>query len=274
MNQAEFDRARERAARFRHSSFAYIEHRDVERFALLADRADLFALHGENAEHGLHQICWAADGPEPLIRAAAGLGVPTLAAFVPPGWTESLTQAGFAEYAVYMDYWKRGLGDIPPCADAVLLAPGEYAAASDVTMACRLQSRGFHGETPEWIARWVGGMESAGVDSRDHAGLVRREGGELIAVAFVAIYGHGSPDGAVLWLREIAVHPAHQGRGVGRALLSQALRYGRERGAARAFLLADRLNDRGDRLYRSLGFVPKTEDCQIDMLYEAKEKSH
>lgn len=98
--------------------------------------------------------------------------------------------------------------------------------------------------------------------------LACREGDEIAGVACVALYGDESAKGPVLWLRELAVTPARQGRGYGKALVLSALGYARARGARRAFLMADERNAGAISLYRAAGFLPGADEAQIDMIYE------
>jgi ribosomal-protein-alanine N-acetyltransferase len=55
---------------------------------------------------------------------------------------------------------------------------------------------------------------------------------------------------------DVAVDPAARGRGIGRALLADALRGLRERGARRAYLEVRESNTVALGLYQSLGFRP------------------
>ena len=59
----------------------------------------------------------------------------------------------------------------------------------------------------------------------------------------------------VLAVNGIAVDPARQGRGVGRALIDAAIAEARRRGARRLTLRVFSPNDRARRLYESAGFV-------------------
>ena len=55
-------------------------------------------------------------------------------------------------------------------------------------------------------------------------------------------------------LLEIAVQPAMQGRGYGKALLAQAIELGRRNGAVRMFLEVRESNARARKMYTSFGF--------------------
>jgi RimJ/RimL family protein N-acetyltransferase len=59
----------------------------------------------------------------------------------------------------------------------------------------------------------------------------------------------------VLTVNGIAVDPARQGRGVGRALIEAAIAEARRRGARRLTLRVFSPNERARRLYESAGFV-------------------
>ena len=63
-----------------------------------------------------------------------------------------------------------------------------------------------------------------------------------------------------LWINEVGVAPGAQGRGVGKALLAEVLRTGREAGCAEAWVLTDRANAAAMHLYASLGGVPDPGD--------------
>jgi ribosomal-protein-alanine N-acetyltransferase len=56
-------------------------------------------------------------------------------------------------------------------------------------------------------------------------------------------------------VQNLAVHPGHRRKGLGRMLLRKALEEGRDRGATAALLEVRRSNDAAQRLYRSLGFT-------------------
>jgi len=61
--------------------------------------------------------------------------------------------------------------------------------------------------------------------------------------------------GHVLCINGIAVDPARQGRGIGRALIDAAVAEARRRGARRLTLRVFSPNERARRLYESAGFV-------------------
>ena len=57
------------------------------------------------------------------------------------------------------------------------------------------------------------------------------------------------------WLPDMIVSEAHRGRGIGRALLSDALAHAGDRGAAQVSLESGPARTAAHALYRSMGFV-------------------
>lgn len=64
------------------------------------------------------------------------------------------------------------------------------------------------------------------------------------------------------WVRNVAVHPAHQGRGVGRALLQQAEQLALDGGYLATRLFTHELMSENRELYSRIGYV---EDGQRDV---------
>ncbi len=78
-----------------------------------------------------------------------------------------------------------------------------------------------------------------------------RVAGRGLALLGYAIAGRG---GNVGYLQRLAVHPAARGRGLGRALVVDALVWLRRRGATRAMVNTQRTNENARALYRACGF--------------------
>lgn len=271
MDRETFDIIKTKAAGFAFSSFEYLEYEHAASYQVVADMSGLILISGRNEAERCEEACWAANDARTLIEAALQCGRPLLVRFVPEEWKPALIKQGFTEYAIFRDYRIDSLKDQgPPSPDCTPLEEPEYEQAAAVTAACRMQSRGFHGETPEWIANWMNGNDpgAGACRSRDCTILARRQGAKPVGIVCIAIYGDDSPKGPIVWIREIAVAPEYQGRGYGKALLQSALAYGAERGAKRAFLAADDLNEGAIALYRSAGFEPDMSEAQIDMICE------
>jgi ribosomal protein S18 acetylase RimI-like enzyme len=88
-------------------------------------------------------------------------------------------------------------------------------------------------------------------DARHHI-AVGIDAGLVVGFASAVHYIH--PDKPPeLWINEVAVAPKHQGRGLGKELLSTLFEAGRQAGCAEAWVLTDRANIPAMRLYSSLG---------------------
>ncbi len=76
-----------------------------------------------------------------------------------------------------------------------------------------------------------------------------RDGVALVGAAMVGEDGHRG------WLSYVGVAPAHQRRGVGRALVEVAQSWLGARGVAKALLMVRRENDAARGFYAALGFA-------------------
>ena len=96
-------------------------------------------------------------------------------------------------------------------------------------------------------------------DPRHHLTVAIEDG---VVVGFISSVHYLHPDKPApeLWINEVGVAPGAQGRGIGKALLAEVLRMGREAGCTEAWVLADRSNAPAMHLYASLGGVPDPGD--------------
>ncbi|MEU6314475.1 GNAT family N-acetyltransferase [Streptomyces sp. NPDC047014] len=91
------------------------------------------------------------------------------------------------------------------------------------------------------------------------------EGEEGDSVTFVAVAGDGGIAGFAavsyavwnqrLTIEDIEVAPEHRGRGIGRALMGQAVEFARERGAGHLWLEVTNVNAPAIHAYRRMGFT-------------------
>ena len=266
-----FDALRKRALEWEHSSFEYLEYESVASFEPLDDEDGLILLSGVKPEAGIHELHWAANMPEALIEAAKSGGEETLVSFVPADWKARFLEAGFSEFGILREYW---IHDLQGTRDAKTtcrpILPDECAEAARITQECRYQSREFFGETLESTQAWLSGEDpnADAAELRHPAILACFDDGKMAGVAFTGVYGYDGKRGPVVWVRELAVSPAFQGRGYGRALMESVLQYGIDHGAKNAFLMADDCNSGAVALYRSVGFEPNEDDAQIDLVYQ------
>lgn len=262
-----FDELRDRAEEFQYTSMRYTDYTEVAEFELIRNDEKLILLSGYNSKMLWIEYHFAASSVDELLNAINRTGKIHIS-FVPREWLDRFQQQGFEVYAVFNDYNNPDLSNVEIGVEPELLTEAECEAASLVTQACKGQSRGFHGETTEWVRSWIRGEEPSATDtgSENCVAVIHREKNEIVGVLFTSTYNHQSPKGPIVWIREVAVHPSYQRHGIARKLIQQALSYGKAHGATRAFLAADECNEHAIRLYERLGFVGNKEEAQIDMI--------
>lgn len=129
----------------------------------------------------------------------------------------------------------------------------ESERVSQLSKRCAGQSRGFYGEDAARFSKWL--------DDGNQIILIRDQG-QIAGFCCVAVYAEGT----TLWLREIAVEPASQGRGYARRLVEQAISYGIAMGAVKGFLAVDTSNLRAISIYEKYGFAKSNETGELQMV--------
>lgn len=164
------------------------------------------------------------------------LGVPSvLSPPLPPQRCGTWIRAGFA---TYLDLALLRLDLEHP-----LPAPShDIGVSDDIAAAAAVDAAAFD----DFWAFDRGGLEDALASSRSS---------EMLAVgspmAGFAIVGYNR---SLSYLHRVAVHPAHQGVGLGTALVTEAASRARRRGARVMFLNTQQDNDTSLRVYTALGF--------------------
>jgi ribosomal protein S18 acetylase RimI-like enzyme len=136
-----------------------------------------------------------------------------------------------------------------PNAIARPIEPGDAEALSELFAA--LEGTPFHPHplTAEEARRLVA------YEGRDAYGILA-EGEELVAYGIL----RGWDDGFSVPSLGVAVHPQHQGRGYGRAMMRWLEEQARHRGAQRIRLRVHADNLAARRLYESLGYAEAGEE--------------
>jgi ribosomal protein S18 acetylase RimI-like enzyme len=257
MTEKRFHEIMNTAKSYTYSSLEHVDYEDCVDADVLCEQDGLILLK-EKASPLLH---FAANDFRAVIEKAAALPGALRIHFVPQEYNAALKDMGFTDWAEYNDFWNEDIvstaADCTVAGEADYLKKAECEEASAVFQKCVLQSRGFEGETPQWFESWLDENEV----------IVAHSQSELIGACCVAIINSGT----TLWIRVIAVDPAHQGRGVGKKLMKQAIRYGVAHGATRGFLAADQLNKNAIGLYESLGFAARDDEGELQMVREVPQ---
>ena len=267
MSEKDFEAMQESLEKYPFTSLTYTDYEDVDSYEIISITEQLILLCGYNDTAKEFEYCWAAKSAEDVIDKIEK--EKCFITFIPKEWTNTFEKAGFSIRNIWHDYFKKNLEDVQnEVENAVRLRDEECLEASEVTLSCRNQSRGFTGETEKFLCEWLSNCEEG--DHNKTIFVEKNELGRIVGLVCTTTYAHDSEKGAIAWIREVCVRPEYQNKGIARKLIMQALSYGKAKGAKRAFLAADEMNDNAIHLYKSIGFEPSLEDGQIDMIRETR----
>lgn len=270
MRKTDFERIQSKQNSYNYHSLEYIDYSDIPEYQIILDNENTVLLLGYNNEAKSYEYHWAANHPVELLEAMDHK-LPCLITFIPDEWIEEFKNSGYLVRNAWHDYFVDSLEHFTEIEGAESLREEESEEASSVTLACRGQSRGFTGQTTEWVREWIDNsekvVEETGIRNKEIF-IERNDKGEIVGIVCTGTYGHESEKGAVAWIREVAVKPEFQRKGIARKLINQALAYCKEQGATRAFLAADECNTHAIHLYESIGFRAADGKSQIDMIRE------
>lgn len=245
--------------KYKYTSLEYIDEEDIKDAKVIYQDETSILLYKELDE--TIQLFWAADSKERFMTGLNSLeilieenkisGKKVHIKFIPEEFISFLEKKGFRVIAEFVDFWNRDIEvisiDEHDTSNIRRLKEDEYSIAGQVTRNCIGYSRGFTGEDDEWIKEWN--------ESSNSCIFAAEMEGKIAGICCVNLYGFESDKGIVLWIREVAVDPQYQGKGIGRLLLTYAIKWGKQNGAKRSFLACDVENHRGINLYESLGYV-------------------
>ena len=268
MNESKFLALKRKASTFTYTSLNYTSFESVCEYEILHDDSNIVLLYGYDEESKYFQYLWACNNVDVLIDAISTKKDDVMIQFIPDSWVSYLENVGFELYAIWNDYINSDITNVNYSGKPEFLTETDCLNAAMLTQSCRGQSRGFSGQTEEWMKEWLNGTEPSAADcgSTDFAVIIHREHGKIVGVICTAIYAHESTKGPICWIREIAVAKEFQNRGIAQKLINEALAYGKENGATRAFLMADECNENAIHLYNKLGFTSDKSESQIDMI--------
>ncbi|MCL2171545.1 MAG: GNAT family N-acetyltransferase [Defluviitaleaceae bacterium] len=254
LNEEFFNDVHKKAKGLKYNSMNYVCFDDCKNADVVCNDDDLVLLKDMGETPAM--IYFAADDFGRVIEHLRDMPGELRLHFVPKEYVWQLAELGFVEWGEYVDFWNRDLvnaaSQIDNADSPEYLGIGECEEASMVSQKCKLQSRGFEGETPEWFADWL----------KENKVIIVRKNTMIAGFCCVSIYGEGT----TLWIRKIAIDPVCQGLGLGKILMEQAIKYGVKNGAARGFLSADILNKNAIGLYNKYGFNTEGADSELQMI--------
>lgn len=88
-------------------------------------------------------------------------------------------------------------------------------------------------------------------DPRHHIVVALVEG---VVIGFASAVHYIHPDKPPeLWINEVGVAASHQGKGIGKAIMNEMLKLGKQLGCVNAWVLTDKNNTAANGLYKSVG---------------------
>lgn len=253
INEDQYNNIQEKASLLKYTSLTYLDYDDCNNSDILFDGQDLVVLLDQSKSPA--QIHFAANDFEQVLSLLSQLDRDLQINFVPHEYKEKLGSIGFISWAEFIDYFNYNLAETTSknkdYNDIVFLCQNECELVSSVSKSCANQSRGFTGETSEWFSDWI----------KENDVIIVCQDNIIVGFCCVSIYNEGT----TLWVREIAVAPVFQGNGLGKKLMEQAICYGVNKGAVKAFLAADVLNQNAIELYTKYGFQAKDKTGELQM---------
>lgn len=238
----------------KYSSLSYVDYDDVNTSEVICYDKSLLLLHKKSND--LSEIHYATDDLKELLTRIKVNNLNGLIKFVP---IDAIDQFEFCDFKIHCAYQDFHLKDLERATkifknecEIKFATFDEAKEISDISKACSGLSRGFFGETEAWVKDWL----------TENDIIVIYMNGTLIGFCCVSIYAEGT----TLWIREIAVHPDFQGKGIGKELLGMSLQYGLSKGAKKSFLAVDVENKTAIQLYEYFGFEAKANEIEVQMI--------
>ena len=254
LRETEFEEIYDKLQNYKYTSLQYTDYEDCKDAVILCNTDQLILLQDKSKEPTM--LYFAATDFIMLIDKLKGISERLRIHFVPREFAADLEKIGFVEWAEFADYFNLNLTDTALIFQNVekpeFLTQEECKEASLTSKKCALQSRGFEGETEGWFLDWI----------TENKVIIHRENNSIVGFCCVSIYNEGT----TLWVREVAVDPAYQGKGIGKMLMEQAIVYGAQNGAVKGFLMADILNKNAIGLYEKYGFAAKDTSGELQMI--------
>lgn len=253
---------------YKYTSFKYLDYDDIKDYEVVLDKPDILLIYGFNTTAQISEIIFACNNIDVFLNYMT-LYPNTLVKFIPESWHQKLKQLNYSDYAMMRDHWLSDLSSFNYDDSNIITAtPKDAQEISDITRENAGISRAFYGDSKAFVETWIDGTNPSltGMNARHNKVYLYLRDQKILGVALTCIYADDHPKGAVLWLREIAVRKTYHNQGIGRKLIMYALSDAKNQQAKRSFLMTDDLNIHAKHLYESIGFVPKTDEAQIDMI--------
>lgn len=246
--------------KFLYHTFLYVDYDAVNDYDIVLNQNDIILVKGIHHFQKCPHILFFVNDMNVLIQSL-NLYPNTLIEFVPKAWVEPLVEAGFIVEAVFRDYWMKDLSRVKTDYNLASATIHDTTEITNLTQSRKGASRAFQGEEERFVNNWISNHIEE-VD--DTTVFIQKNENNIVGAIFVGLYN--TPEKRTLWVRELVVDKSFEGKGIGKTLLQTGLSYGYLKGAVRAFLIADDLNNNALHLYQKIGFEPDLSSEQINMM--------
>jgi len=236
----------ERAKIYKYSSLTYIDASDLQNSKVLHNNDNLILLHDESKSPAM--LYFATNDFNLVVAEVAKIEKSFKIGFVPREFVPALENLNLTKWCEYADFFNN---DLPKISIANPAQP-EFATPEECPIVAEISKQVNHNEPIEELQKW----------QTENKIILQREGTNIVGFCCVAIYNEGT----TLWVQEIAIAPAYQGKGHGTILLEQAINYGIQNGAVKGFLHVDVHNKKAISLYKKYGFVGEYSNTEIQMV--------
>lgn len=238
----------------KYSSLNYIDYEDVQTAEVICYDESLLLLYMRS--ENFNEIHYATNDLEELLKWIKAKNLIGLVKFIPFDKIAQFELNDFKIHCAFQDFLLKDLKQVSKLLEnefeIQFATVNEAKSISEISQKCAGLSRGFFGETEEWIKDWIS----------ENKIIVKYNDCEMVGFCCVSIYAEGS----TLWIRELAVHPDFQGKGFGKDLLEMSLKYGIQNGAQKSFLAVDIENKRAIQLYKYFGYEAKENEIEVQMV--------
>lgn len=161
MNKEEFLCIKNQSAQFRFTSLLFTDYEEVVYYKIIQNNQHIIVIYGFNSENKKYEFHWACNMSQTLLMYLEKRNDNEYITFVPKEWVEDFKLEGFVTYAIWNDYFASDLELYANYLEPILVNETNCREASEVTLSCFEQSRGFTGQSKEWIKQWINNLEPA-----------------------------------------------------------------------------------------------------------------
>jgi hypothetical protein len=140
---------------FEFTSLTYTEYEEIADYKVVTMNPNVIIIYGFNVESKKYEFHWACNNQQDLLNGLDKRNDNELVTFVPKAWVKDLEMDGFHINAVWNDYFAIDLAKYAIDFEPIFVTVDKYVEASQVTQSCLGQSRGFMGQSKDWIKQWI-----------------------------------------------------------------------------------------------------------------------